>query len=345
MATLISRALRTSLNQVRHVAPVRPGAATGLVADVYAQVERDFGMLAPPTALHSPAPGPLAASWAMLRETLLADGLVDRATKEVVAATVSRDNECPYCVAVHGATVEGLLGTGELDEQQQAIADWTHAASRAETARGADVPVAWLPELIGVAVTFQYLNRMVHIFLGESPLPPNVPNVMRGRAMRFLGGFMRASAGRPHAPGAALALLPDAEPPADLAWATGSPTISGAMARAAAMIDSVAVPATVRELVSAEVDGWRGDGKGLSRAWVDAAVAGLSPHDRPAGRLALLTALAPYQIDDAIVAAFRERNPSDEELIDVTSWASMIAARRAGAWTWAGQIATDSTQS
>jgi len=343
MATLISRALRTSLNQVRHVTPVRPAAATGLVADVYAQVERDFGMLAPPTALHSPAPGPLAASWAMLRETLLADGLVDRASKEVVAATVSKDNECPYCVAVHGATVEGLLGTTEVDGAHQAIEDWTHAAVTAETARATGFPSAWLPELIGVAVTFQYLNRMVHIFLGESPLPPNVPDGMRGRAMKFLGGFMRKTAIKPHAPGAALALLPDAELPADLAWAAGNPSIAGAMARAAATIDAVDVPANVRELVSAEVDAWTGQAKGPSRRWVEDAVAGLPIGDQPAGRLALLTALAPYQIDDGIVIGFRQMNLSDRALIELTSWASMTAARRAGAWTWAGH--TESTQS
>ena len=137
--------------------------------------------------------------------------------------------------------------------------------------------------------------------------------------------------------------MPAAALPPDLAWATGNPSIAGAMARAAATIDAVTVPAGVRELVSAEVDAWTGQAKGLSRRWVDDAVAGLPAGDQPAGRLALLTALAPYQIDDGIVAAFRRTNPSDQALIDITSWASMTAARRAGAWIWAGH--TESTQS
>jgi hypothetical protein len=65
---LARKALRRSLDQIRYVSAVRPAAAQGLVARVYGKVERDFGMLAPPVALHSPAAGPLAACWLMLRD-------------------------------------------------------------------------------------------------------------------------------------------------------------------------------------------------------------------------------------------------------------------------------------
>ena len=45
----------------------------------------------------------------MLRETLLAAGLVPRAAKEAVAVAVSLGNACPYCVQVHGGTLHGLV--------------------------------------------------------------------------------------------------------------------------------------------------------------------------------------------------------------------------------------------
>src|ERR1700735_4058374 len=108
IARLIRGAGRKAIAQVRYVSPVPPGQAQGLVATVYAQVERDFGMLAPPVALHSPAPWPLAASWMMLRETLLT-GLADRAAREAVAAAVSLGNSCPYCVQVHTSVLHGLI--------------------------------------------------------------------------------------------------------------------------------------------------------------------------------------------------------------------------------------------
>ena len=91
------RVVATGAEGVRYVRPVRPEEATGLVAAVYCQLERDFQLLAPIT-LTSPLPSLLAASWTVLRETLVAGG-VPRLEKELVAEAVSKANVCPYCVA------------------------------------------------------------------------------------------------------------------------------------------------------------------------------------------------------------------------------------------------------
>ncbi len=86
---------RLSLLQVRHIATVQFGEATGDTARVYRELEQDFGVLAPPIALHAPVPELLAASWMTLRETMLVDGLVPRAAKEAVAAAVSQGQPVP----------------------------------------------------------------------------------------------------------------------------------------------------------------------------------------------------------------------------------------------------------
>jgi len=119
--TLVRFAVRRSLRDTRYIHVVPRRQASGLVAEVYRQVERDFSMLAPPTALHSPAPKMLAASWMILRETLLAQGFADRATKEAVATEVSTANSCPYCTDVHGMTL-AAMPTGPSD--QDALAAW-----------------------------------------------------------------------------------------------------------------------------------------------------------------------------------------------------------------------------
>jgi hypothetical protein len=59
-------------------------------------------------------------------------------------------------------------------------------------------------------------------------------------------------------------------------------------------------------------------------------VAGLPAADRPPGRLALLTALASYRVTQAVIDDFRRDRPEDAELIALTSWASLAAARREG---------------
>ncbi|MER5643730.1 carboxymuconolactone decarboxylase family protein [Streptosporangium sp. NPDC002524] len=81
--------------------PVTPEAATGRIAGVYGQAATDFGLARMPVLMTlSPAPDLLAATWALLRESLVA-GPASRTGREVVALGVSVANRCPYCVAAH----------------------------------------------------------------------------------------------------------------------------------------------------------------------------------------------------------------------------------------------------
>ena len=99
--------------EIRYLQPVSPAAATGLVAEVYAQARREFGLL-PPIPLHSPVPRLLAGAWCVLRETLVA-GQVARPVKEALAAEISRLNRCPYCIDAHTLMLEAA---GERDAAQ-----------------------------------------------------------------------------------------------------------------------------------------------------------------------------------------------------------------------------------
>lgn len=319
----LTKGIRRSLGEIRYVKPVMPGSADGLVASVYAQAERDFGLIAAPIAMHSPAPELAAASWMMLRETLLAVGSVSRADKEVVAAAVSAGNECPYCVAVHSATSKAL--GNELDSINdpalKEIITWAQQSGQPGTHPLAHPGYA---EIAGVAVTFHYLTRMVTIFLPKSPLPSLTPKAVGGWVMDMLASAMLAAS---PAPGAALNLLPDAPLPTEFSWAADTPHVAAALGRAAAAIEAAGqrtVPPRVRELVLGKLSGWNGQPPGPSAAWADTEVAGLDSLDRAAGRLAILTALAPYQVSRGDVAELRQ---SDEALLALTSWASMAAAR------------------
>ncbi|MGX7828614.1 carboxymuconolactone decarboxylase family protein [Actinokineospora sp. 24-640] len=338
MGTLIRLALRRTLTQIRHVSRVRPGHGGDLAVGVHRQVERDFGMLAPPIALHTAAPTALAASWVLLRESLVASGAVSRAVKEAVASGVSERNRCPYCVEVHSATLAGLsgpavAGSSDVDPAELALAtEWARTGGGGGTA---PFSCAQAPEYIGTAVTFHYLNRVVSVFLGDSPLPPAMPAGARETARRVLGRVMRPHAAKSHRPGRSLDFLPAAAPPPDLAWAAANPVITDAFARAYSAVDELGgrvVPADVRALVTAELDNWDGAPVGLSRAWAYDAVAALPSESHAAGVLALLTAKAAYQVDDTIVDDYRAGR-TDADLIALTSWSALAAARRLGQGT------------
>jgi len=318
-ARLLAKGLRSAQGTIRHVRPVRPSAAQGLVATVYGQIERDYGFLAPPITLHSPSPEVMAASWLMMRETLLASGRAPRVMKESVASAVSEANTCPYCVEVHDATRQSIDGTYDAD----AVRAWIQGGQR-------PFPDDQLEECVGVAVTFEYVNRMNNVFLPDSPIPARVPGLARNQARRTVGR-VAAPGKQTIEPGGSLGLLPDAPLPEDMSWSAGHPTIGGAFARASAVIDSAgarSLPLHVRELVHTRLSGDGAD-IGLSRSWVDHAVSELPAGDRAVAKLALLTALASYQVDDAVVASARRQCGDDATLVEITAWASLAAARRA----------------
>ena len=346
---LFRAALRRSPDQISYVRALPRGSADALTARVYDQVERDFGLLAPPVALHSAAPGPLAASWLILRESLVADGQVPRPAKEAIAAAVSLSNSCPYCVQVHTAAVHGLIGAGDAsalatgqlaqltDPQARRLADWARQ-SRQRAAAGAERPFTdtEAPEVIGTAATFHYLNRMVNIFLTDSPLPAKLPVAARSNAGRALGWYMGMIADTAHPAGRSLFLLEPAEPAADLNWAIGNPTVLAAFARATAAVDAAGaqyVPDSVRGLVLSALHDWDGADPALA-GWPTEPLATLPPADRPIGRLAMLAAFASYRVDRTVIDLCRGRghDSDDEALISITAWASLAAARQIASW-------------
>lgn len=328
---LVRFAVRRSLNDTRHIRVVKRRHARGLVADVYRQVEREFGMLAPPTALHSASPDALAASWMILRETLLAHGVADRASKEAVATGVSEANSCPYCADVHGMTLAAMPDAAEVS----ALTSWARLGATTLGATAPPCPPEQAAELIGVAVAFHYYNRVVNVFLRDSPFPSHVPESAKPKARKVLGRALRPSATGGPRPGDSVDLLPPAPRPDDLWWANSNRFVGDAFARAYAATEIAgarSVPAGVRALVRGRLSVWDGRPPGLSRSWVDDPVATLPAEERAAGRLALTIALASYQVDEAMVEEFRGTAPEDGTLVELASWSSMTAARRVSTW-------------
>ncbi len=339
--------------EIRYLQPVSPTAATGLVAEVYSQARREFGLL-PPIPLHSPVPRLLAGAWCVLRETLVT-GQVARPVKEALAAEISRLNRCPYCVDAHTLMLEAagerdaaraLAGRkpGALrDERLREVVAWgaAHRSPGAAALSRPPFPAADTSEMIGTAMAFHYINRMAHVFLPDSPYPlPSVAPWAKGWIRKLAAGRFAALVSARPEPGASLALLEPAELPADLPWARGNPSVAGAFARYAAAVDAAvqdALPESVRERILERLEAWDGTDPGLGGLGpkeLDAALAGVPPEEKDAGRFALLTALASYRVDSTVVAAYRTRYPKDTQLLGAAAWASYVSARRVGQWLW-----------
>jgi len=218
----------------------------------------------------------------------------------------------------------------------RALVDWAYVTRSpgAHALRRPPFDRSELPEIVGTALVFHYVNGMVSVFLGDSPLPSSV-RWMGPVASRMATAAFARAVRRVGEPGASLAHLPERPLPDDLAWAAPAPHVAGALARFSATVEEkgiATVPESVRELVRDEVRRWDGTDPGVGRGWLDRAVRRVPGPDRKCARLLLLTAFAPYQVTDADVDDFRERRPEERRLVGALAWASLLAARRTTSW-------------
>lgn len=333
---------------VKYVAVIPPKVAVGVVGQVYDQSRREVGRLVEAVTMFSADPVLLAAGWAAFREPLLAAGHVPRMAKEAVAATVSRLNECPFCVDAHAVMLYGggagdfagqLLDGTDLNAirgEYQAVARWAGDASTAATVseRPPYTPEQE-PEFLGVLVYFHFLTRAINVLLEGTFLPGS--ERARRVARRLAGKALARRIAAVAAPGEAVGLTAPTRPlPADLAWAAPSATIAAAVAgldTAVTRAGERAMSDAARKVVQRAVEQWQGETPGPSAAWADEPLEGLAAHDRAAARLALLCALTPYQVTPKDVAAYRVVHPGDTDLLGVVAWGAFTAARRIGAWT------------
>lgn len=317
----------------RYTEPLPPRAATGRVAEVYAQLSRDFGIDKPVTfVVLSSAPEILAPAWALMRESLIA-GPGSRTGKELAALGVSLANKCPFCVDAHTMLLHATgdhalaerLARGEQPEKEEhaRVLEWGRR-TRVPGGLGPEpypFPREHAPGYLGTAFAFHFINRIVSALLTENLLPGNV---QRFRAVRSLAGRTLArTVRRPARPGEALALLDHPDPGEAPAWAGGTAVgIAYAALLKAAMTGAGLLDADDHDLVEQTLQDWDG-------AHPPFALNGFPDRrERPGARLALLAALAPYRITDEDVAAWRRPEHTDACLVRLVAYGAFVAVDR-----------------
>lgn len=334
---------------IKYLSPLGRPAAQSLVDQVSRQIKQEFGVIADPFRLHTPVPALLAGIWSVTREIGI-ERLVPWPVKEAVAAAVSQSNACPYCVEIHAAvasvgadqSLAPLLTQGRTTDitnpSLRAIVTWAQATRSLGSEPLLHPPFTEeeAPEIIGITMVYHYINRMVQVFLPESLLPSVVRGGWPGNvAWRLVGRKLARSRERERVAGASLPFVPAVDLPSEYSWAAPSPTISRALAGWAAVVEQVGsemLAPQVHALVADFLHGWWGEPLPLSRAWVNQAVVSLPVADHAVGKLALLAAVAPHQIDAEIIRAFRRQQETDAQLVGVVAWASFQAARRIISW-------------
>lgn len=328
---------------VRHLKRPDLVPSEPLARKVLDQAAREF-QVAPPITIHLSDPGLMASVWCLTREAYVV-GVAGRAQREAVAAAVSRINQCPYCVTVHagmyastGADARQLEDPARLPPAIKAAHDWAAAtlSPKSEILRQPGFPTADLPQIFGTAILYHYINRIVEVFLGKTPVAlPGMATKQGSKLVRAILGVLATHLTRIDlAPGQCVARK-EVDLPDEFIWARPNRAVANALAQfalAAEQAGQEAVPEEVRALVLDHLAGWQGEQAPMSRGWVEPLVNPIDEIHKPIARLALLAARAAYQVDDGVIMQVLAIMPGDRPLLHIVAWASFAATRRISQW-------------
>lgn len=331
---------------IKYIQPAPVSQAEGVVAQMFKQIKRDFGLVGDLFVMHAISPSLLASVWAALRETEMV-GIVPRPIKEAVATAVAKGNECPFCMDAHSTM---LMAVGEseaahqilggqiqeiADKRLRSLVEWTLAtrAPHSPILQKPPFSAKETPEIIGTLVINNYITRMVDVLLTNKSIIPVKNSLLSKLIKPLIALIFSSNLKKEKTIGDSLEFLRDIHLPDDLSWSSSSPAISKAFANLAAAADQAGeeeMNDATRSVVKNYVREWNGTKPSLGRGWVEQVVISLDPPSRSAARLCLLTAIAPYQIDDTLIDEFRTFYKEDKQLLNVLSWASFTAARKIG---------------
>ncbi len=329
---------------IKYIDSVKYKIAEHQIREIYNELKNDMGDVVEPISLHAVNVDLLKAVWHVLREVVIIEGKATRVQKEAVGAAISEGNRCGYCVDAHTIMLIGLKDNNTaqaiVDRDPSSIADtYLHGLVKwALEGRKFDAVIVKCPpftmdvapEIIGTAVFFHYLNRMVTAFLGPTILPMNIS---------FFKGIMKIMAGKMFS--GVLAKNRTAmeleytvmEIPSKLAWANSNPQVAQVFAEFDRLLTEMAVkyvPIEVSDMIREHIRQWDGQDLMLTQD-VSPWLSTLPPGYKEIGRTLLLQAFAPDRINSQHIEALKSfYNDNDEALLIAMAWVSFEAATYIG---------------
>lgn len=171
---------------------------------------------------------------------------------------------------------------------------------------------------------------MVTLFLGNSPLPvPFFKNQMKPIASRLF----KKAVNRQKTPGTSLTLLPSRNVSVDLSWAKKSPNIYKAFSRLAGVISDIeksVVPKQTLQSVKKHLKEWPEKSQEVGSDRMSKITNKIDSQSNAATAIALMTIFTPYKITNQLIKDFRKYFPDQNQLLEITAWASFKRAIKIG---------------
>jgi len=299
-----------------HISSIKPGQASGEVKDVYDQLKKEMGDVVEPISLHALIPDLLSVNWGVLREALVVDDKVKRKYKEAVASAISSLNDCPYCVDAHTIMMIGLndkqtakaIDRQDLslvqDPKSKALLEWAYNTKyfHSDNIQSPPFSSAEAPEIIGTAVFFHYLNRMVTVFLGETILPFNI-GFLKGLMKKMAAMMFSKVLNKEKSPNKSFKNVDMAKHGNPYYWSKANSRIDYALSSFYVVTDEIGrkyVPEEVFNFIREEVKEWGGS-EYVQMSDLDMKLSQIDKKYEEMTRMLFLVAFAPYRITDKLI--------------------------------------------
>ena len=312
--------------------------AHGIIKKINQQIDDDL-MLVPPNSLSTPSERVHPLRWASIREFLVVETHVPRATKETIAATISELNTCPYCEDAHKTALSALGDKATKNEKTKAIIEWSQNTRNphAKIIQNPPFTAIEAPEIIGTALLFHSTNRLVSIFLAESMLPGIIGNKSFKKIALYFAAktIMKHFVGKKVEAGHSLQFIGQHEIPKHLQWAESVPAyaqIFTAQESVLAEIEKDLIPPTSARILREAISAWQGEDMPLGRSWLADLTKDISEEEKSIATIILLAAFAPHTVTENDIRAFQENNPSDKDLLETCFWSIETLTKKIATW-------------
>lgn len=315
---------------IKFLTPIKYSDSTGDIRRIYDEISYDY-VLGAPFTLHASNPKIMAGMWSLVRESLIVNGKVNRITKEAIAGGVSISNQCPYC---HEAHIK--MSGGKIGKEHATLFEWSKSHYTGNSLiQNPPFTIIESPEIIGTALAFHYVNRMVSVFVTEYPLP--LPRFLHW-LKPIISSFFKMTAGVNITgvmaiPGISLERLAPIPVSKEFSWAESNPHIKNSFSGFDELINRIGkevIPLRVKTTLSNYMAEWTGENQGFGNKWIDDVTKDLEHSEKIIAQFLLRIATEPYKITEAHINEIKKVGLGDSELIAIASWGSWQATKKIG---------------
>ena len=335
---------------VRYIKTLGLKDATGYIKKINEQITRDFG-LAGPLTLSTPSKRVHAVRWVVARESFIVETHVKRVLKEIVATSIAQINKCPYCEDAHSTSITStgnkyiseIITSGDWqtikNPKIKQLVKWSLNTRNpnAEIIKNPPFSKQEASEIIGTALVFHSTNRLVNIFLEDSPLPSFLgKGLMKKVALNFASKTLfKSMVEKQTVAGEGLQFIKDYKIPLKLDWSKENLPYSKALTAEKMVLNQIEndlIPKEVSMLFKEKINNWQGEEMPMGRSWLHEIINKINLDEKPVANIVFLAAFAPYSITKSDIEAFRDIYNSDTELVEVCFWAIQNLTNRIGEW-------------